>query len=41
MTESEETIFDKIAKKEISVPIVYEDDKVIFNQIIIKLVHCH
>ena len=26
----EETIFDKIAKKEIPVPVVYEDDKVYY-----------
>ena len=33
----EETIFDKIAKKEIPVPVVYEDDKVKFYSKILLL----
>lgn len=36
----EDTIFDKIAKKEIPVPIVYEDDKVFFITLYFHYTKC-
>ena len=36
----EETIFDKIAKKEIPVPVVYEDDKVYYLIYLFNLTKC-